>query len=434
MNFRDIIVKKKNKRELSKNEIEFFIKGVVDGSIPDYQISAMLMAVCLNGLNDEETACLTSAMTHSGKILDLSAINGIKVDKHSTGGVADTTTLILAPLTASLGLPVIKMCGRGLGHTGGTLDKLEAIPGMRVELTAEEAVRQVNKSGIAIIGQTADLAPADKILYALRDVTGTVDSIPLIAASIMSKKLAAGADAIVLDVKCGNGAFMKTAEDAVRLAKTMKTAGEAAGRKMSAFITDMNQPLGRFIGNSLEVIEAAEILKGRAGGDLKTVSLALGSRMLVLGGITKDTGEGLEMLEKNIENGRGFEKFTELIEIQGGNPEALYDYSLMGTASCSLDIRTRREGYITEINTYDIGRASVILGAGRLSKNDKIDYSAGIIMKKRLGDYAACGECIAEVFSSESSRCHEAGDIIRSAVKLFSAPQEKSPLLLFENI
>ncbi|MCD8089014.1 MAG: thymidine phosphorylase [Clostridiales bacterium] len=432
MNFVDLIIKKRNRQRLEEKEIEFFVNGAAKGTIPDYQIAAMLMAICINGLDNEETACLTSEMTASGKILDLSRIRGIKVDKHSTGGVADTTTLILAPLTASLGLPVIKMCGRSLGHTGGTLDKLESIPGMKTRLTADEAIEQVNSKGIAIMGQTADLAPADKVLYELRDVTGTVESIPLIAASIMSKKLAAGADAIVLDVKCGSGAFMKTPEEALRLAETMLAAGKKAGKKTAALITDMNQPLGSFIGNSLEVIEAAEILKGRNDNDLKTVSLALGSKMLVLGGIAKDGKEGLEMLNENIENGRGLKKFEELISLQGGNPDVLYDYELLGSSLSSLSVKIRQSGFISSIDTYKIGKASVVLGCGRLSKTDTIDYTAGIIMKKRLGDPVNPGDTIAELFAADSEKCREAAEIMRSALTITTAPPKKSPLILYE--
>ncbi|MCD8158217.1 MAG: thymidine phosphorylase [Clostridiales bacterium] len=432
MNFTDLIIKKRDKNKLKKEEIEFFIKGSSEGTIPDYQIAAMLMAIYLNGLDDEETALLTAAMTSSGEILDLSAIPGIKVDKHSTGGVADTTTLILAPLTASLGLPVVKMCGRGLGHTGGTLDKLESIPGVQVELTPTRAVEQVKSCGAVIMGQTSDLAPADKVLYALRDVTGTVESIPLIAASIMSKKLAAGADAIVLDVKWGSGAFMKTPEEAERLTKTMIAAGKKAGRKTAAFITDMNQPLGNNIGNSLEVIEAAGILKWHIDNDLKTVALALGSKMLVLGGIAENTAKGLDMLNENIENGKGLKKFEEIIKAQGGNPAALYDYNLLGKASFSLEVKAAAGGFVYEINTYEIGKASAALGAGRLSKDDKIDLNAGIIMKKRLGDSVKPGETIAEVFAKSKEKCIEGANIIQGAVCIKKKIPEKKPLIFKE--
>ncbi len=432
MNFTDVIIKKRDGYRLTENEIAFFVKGASEGTIPDYQISALLMAICIKGLDHEETAVLTYEMAHSGKALDLSPIKGIKVDKHSTGGVADTTTLILAPLAASLGLPVIKMCGRGLGHTGGTLDKLEAIPGMRVELSAEQAFKQVNRSGIVIMGQTEDLVPADKVLYALRDVTGTVESIPLIAASIMSKKLAAGADAIVLDVKWGSGAFMNPPEDAEKLAKTMLAAGKRAGKKTAAFITDMNQPLGSFIGNSLEVIEAAEILKGNVDNDLKTVALALGSKMLVLGGIAENNAEGLEKLNKNIANGKGFEKFEELISLQGGNPNVLTDYSLMGAAAESLEVKAETSGFVSEIDTYKIGKASVALGAGRLLKTDKIDYNAGIIMKKRLGDRIEEGETIAVVFAADKNRCTAAAEIIKNALRVGDTPANKKPLIVCE--
>lgn len=434
MDFRDLIIKKRDGKRLSEAEIDYFVKGTSVGTIPDYQISAMLMAIYLKGLDDEETAELTAAMTRSGKVLDLSGIRGIKVDKHSTGGVADTTTLILAPLTASLGLPVIKMCGRGLGHTGGTLDKLEAIPGMRVELEPEEAVRQVNKSGIAIMGQTAELAPADRVLYGLRDVTGTVESIPLIAASIMSKKLAAGADAIVLDVKWGSGAFMKSPEEAERLGEIMLEAGKRAGKNMAALITDMNQPLGNCIGNSLEVIEAVEILKGKADGDLKTLSLELGSRMLMMGGIVKDRRQGFELLNRNIANGRGLEKLEELIYIQGGDPDVLNDYGLFGRAACGLAVKAEKSGFVSETDTYNIGRASAVLGAGRLRKGDKIDYNAGIVMKKRLGEPVEKGEALAEVFASSGNKCQDGAEIIRNAVKIGKEPPKKKPLISREII
>ena len=309
MNFIDIIIKKKNGEELTTKEIQYFIDSVADRTVPDYQISALLMAIAINSMSDRETADITRAMTYSGNVIDLSGIKGIKTDKHSTGGVGDTTTLVLAPLTASLGLPVIKMSGRGLGHTGGTLDKLDSIPGFNVDIPISKAVRQVNQNGIVIMG----LDPADKYLYALRDVTGTVESIPLIASSIMSKKLAAGADAIVLDVKTGSGAFMKNKADAIKLADTMIRAAKAMNRKVTALVTDMNEPLGMHIGNSLEVIEAIEILKGKREGRLKDVSLALGAEMLVLGGIAENTKEGITLMEQNITNGKGLEKLRELI-------------------------------------------------------------------------------------------------------------------------
>jgi pyrimidine-nucleoside phosphorylase len=430
MGFTDIIIKKRDGFKLTSNDIESFITGVTDGSIPDYQAAAMLMAICINGLDDAETAELTRAMLYSGNTLDLSGIHGIKVDKHSTGGVADTTTLVLAPLCASLGLPVVKMSGRGLGHTGGTLDKMESIPGMHTALTTEQAVKQVNEHGIVIMGQTADLAPADKYLYALRDVTGTVESIPLIASSVMSKKLAAGADAIVLDVKCGNGAFMKNKVDALALAQTMLAAGKSLGRKMTAFVTDMNQPLGMNIGNSLEVIEAIEILKGNTDGDLKTVSLNLGAEMLVLGGIAETSEEALQMLNTNISNGKGLQKLRELITLQGGNPDVIDDYKLFPQPKYSLEVKATKSGFVSHINTLDIGKASAGLGAGRMIKTDKIDYSAGIIMKKRIGDKVEKDETIAIVFSNDEKRCPCAEKIIASAVDISENQPEKPKLII----
>lgn len=416
MNFVDLIKKKRDGCKLSKEELEYFANGAARGTIPDYQLSAMLMAICINGLDDEETTMLTMAMTYSGKTLDLSGIKGVKVDKHSTGGVADTTTLVLAPLTASLGLPVVKMSGRGLGHTGGTLDKMESIPGMSVNLTMEQAVEGVNRHGIVVMGQTENLAPADKVLYALRDVTGTVESIPLIAASIMSKKLAAGADAIVLDVKCGSGAFMKNIDDAKSLAETMIKIGKGMGRRVSALITDMNQPLGMCIGNSLEVIEAIEILKGNIGGSLKEVSLELGSEMLVLGKIAANKDEALKMLNENIKNGKGLEKLRELICIQGGNQEVINDYRLFGRAKCSMEIKAERDGYISSADAYHIGKASVALGAGRLRKTDKIDLNAGVVMKCRTGDRVRAGQTIAQVFAADNDRCKEGAEIVSNAI------------------
>lgn len=430
MNFVDLIIKKRDGGELSTAEINTFVRGVTNGTIPDYQVSAMLMAICIKSLNIKETADLTMAMTHSGRVLDLSAINGIKVDKHSTGGVADTTTLVLAPLTASLGLKVIKMSGRGLGHTGGTLDKLESIPGFNISLSEEQAIKQVNDIGIAIMGQTADLAPADKRMYALRDVTGTVESIPLIAASIMSKKLAAGSDAIVLDVKCGNGAFMQNLDDARTLARTMVNIGKELGRKATALITPMDRPLGMYIGNSLEVIEAMEVLKGNSNGRLKTVALELGARMLVLGGIAKDTNTALEMLNKNILNQNGLNKFKELIAAQGGNPDVCDDYSLLPNADVCQTLTAPVKGFITSLNTRDIGRASTATGAGRTVKDAPIDHGAGIIMHKTVGDYVNKGNIIAEIFAKDSAMCHNAADIMLSALNISAEKTEPLPSLL----
>lgn len=430
MSFVDLIIKKRNGDELTKSEIDFFVKGVTDGSIPDYQISAMLMAMCIKSLNDRETADLTLSMTRSGSILDLSEIKGITVDKHSTGGVADTTTLVLAPLTASLGLKVIKMSGRGLGHTGGTLDKLEAIPGFNVALTDRQAIEQVNKINIAIMGQTADLAPADKRLYALRDVTGTVESIPLIAASIMSKKLAAGSDAIVLDVKCGNGSFMKNLDDAEALARTMVNIGKSAGKKTVALITPMDRPLGMYIGNSLEVIEAIDILKNNCKGRLKDIALELGAKMLVLGDLASDREKALKMLNQNIENSKGLEKFKELITAQGGNPDVIDNYSLFPQPKEKYELRADKEGYITSINTAEIGRASVATGAGREVKDAPVDLSAGIVMYKTIGDYINKGDVIAEIHSSCLDKCKLAADIISSAIKISQAKAEPLPAIL----
>ena len=418
MNFVDLIIKKRDNHELTTEEINYFVKGVTEETIPDYQVSAMLMAICLNSLNERETADLTMAMTHSGKTLDLSGIEGIKVDKHSTGGVADTTTLILAPLTASLGLKVIKMSGRGLGHTGGTLDKLESIPGFNTSLTKQKAIEQVNKISVAVMGQTTDLAPADKRMYALRDVTGTVESIPLIAASIMSKKLAAGSDVIVLDVKCGNGAFMKNIQKARALAKEMVAIGKNVGKKTVALITPMDRPLGMYIGNSLEVIEAIEILKGNKEGRLKEVALELGAHMLVLGGIFTDKNKALEMLNMNIANGKGLNKLKELISAQGGNPQVCDDYSLFKQPEEKYVLCSEKSGYITQMNTTLIGRASVETGAGRTLKDAPVDFSAGIITYKTTGDYINKGDALAEIHADSMEKCKAASEILLSAINI----------------
>lgn len=425
INFTDIIIKKKNGLKLSYDEFKCFADGAAKGTVPDYQLSALLMAICINSLDDEETAYLTEAMTHSGDILDLNSINGIKIDKHSTGGVGDTTTLVLAPLTASLGLPVVKMSGRGLGHTGGTLDKLESIPGFNVNISPKKAAEQVNLHGIVIMGQTAELAPADKALYALRDVTGTVESIPLIASSIMSKKIAGGADGIVLDVKIGKGAFMKDIESAVKLSDTMVDAGKRLNKKMCALITDMNEPLGLNIGNSLEVIESIEILKGNTDCRLKTVSLTLGAEMLVMGGIAENQEIALDMLEENIKNGKGLEKLRELIKLQGGNDNVIDDYSLFPQPKASISIIADKDGYINSIDAYEVGKASLATGAGRKIKTDDIDYSAGIIMNKRTGDIISKGEKIAEIFASNSDKCNDSAKILKSAIKIGEKPKSR---------
>ena len=430
MNFVDLIIKKRKNQELTTEEINYFIDGVTNENIPDYQVSAMLMTICFNSLNSRETADLTAAMTKSGTVLDLSAIEGIKVDKHSTGGVADTTTLVLAPLAASCGLPVVKMSGRGLGHTGGTLDKLESIPNFNVNLTCEEAVKQVKDCGVVIMGQTSDLAPADKRLYAMRDVTGTVESIPLIAGSIMSKKLAAGTDAIVLDVKCGSGAFMEDLNSARELADTMVEIGKKLGKNVIAVITDMNQPLGMNIGNSLEVVEAIEILKGNVEGELLEVAITLGGYMLLLGEKAKDIESAKEMLRENIFNGKGLEKFREMIIAQGGDDGIIDDYGLLPHGNVSKEVISRADGYIGAMNTYGIGKAAAETGAGRHTKESKLDYGAGIILNKRIGDSIKKGEVIATIYASDMELCNKAENILNESIILSNEKPMKRDIIL----
>ena len=393
----DIIMKKRLGEALTKAEIEAFVRGAVDGSFEDYQLSAMLMAICIRGMDDRETVDLTMAMAHSGDMLDLSALGGPTVDKHSTGGVGDTTTLIAAPLAAACGAKVAKMSGRGLGFTGGTLDKLESIPGMGVSLTSDQFIDQVRRIGLAVIGQTAELAPADKTLYALRDVTATVDSVPLITASILSKKIAAGCGAVVLDVKTGSGALMPTEADSVRLAETMVRIGNMTGRRFSALVTDMDQPLGMYIGNALEVEEAVKVLRGEAAGALKDVSMRLAAQMLTVTGIASGHEEALQRLESALQRGAGLEKLAELIKAQGGDPRVTSDLSLLPHAGASVPVTSASGGYIASIHASDIGNAALALGAGRVKKGDAVDPAAGLIMLKRVGDAVRPGEAWCEL-------------------------------------
>ena len=430
MDFQDIIIKKRDKQKLTKEEISFFIHGVTNGSLPDYQISALLMAILLNGMDAEETAQMTMEMAHSGALFDLSSLPGFKVDKHSTGGVGDTTTLILAPLVASLGVPVVKMSGRGLGFSGGTIDKLESIPGFQVGVTEEDALTYGKTSHLVLMSQTDNLTPADKKLYALRDVTGTVDSIPLIAASIMSKKIAAGADGIVLDVKCGSGAFMKTQKDAEALAHIMVEMGQHVGRKVTAIISGMDQPLGMYIGNSLEVMEAMEVLKGNVKGDLLEVSLLLGAHMLLLAGRVQTGAEGKALLQQQIDNGAGIAKFRELLIQQGGNPAIIEQPDFLPLSPCSLEVKAEKSGYLTHMDTAKIGRASQETGAGRAFKEQPLDFGAGIITKKRLGDYVEAGEVLAVIYSATDKACESAAEIFQSALTISAEKAPLPPLVL----
>lgn len=396
----DIIEKKRDGQALDKDEIEFFINGYTNGEIPDYQASSLAMAIYFQDMNDDERAALTMAMVNSGDVIDLSAINGMKVDKHSTGGVGDTTTLVLAPLVASVGVPVAKMSGRGLGHTGGTIDKLESVKGFHVEISEDKFVKLVNESKVAVIGQTGNLTPADKKLYGLRDVTGTVNSIPLIASSIMSKKIAAGADAIVLDVKTGNGAFMKTLEDAEALARAMVNIGNNVGRNTMAIISDMGQPLGNAIGNALEVKEAIETLQDKGPKDLTELVMTLGSQMVVVGGKAKDLDEARLLLEKAINDGSALEAFRTFLENQDGDGSVVDDVNRLPQARFQIDLPSQKSGTVTEIIANEIGVASMMLGAGRQTKEDDIDLSVGIVLNKKVGDFVSEGESLLTIHSN----------------------------------
>ena len=428
MRMYDLITKKKHGETLTDEEIQFMISGYVSGEIPDYRMSAMTMAIWFNGMNDHEITELTKVMAKSGDMIDLSAIAGKKVDKHSTGGVGDKTTLIVAPIVAACGGKVAKMSGRGLGHTGGTVDKLEAIPGFRTVLDRKEFFDTVNKCGMSLIGQSGNLAPADKKLYALRDVTATVDSIPLIASSIMSKKLAAGSDCILLDVKTGSGAFMKTLDDSIKLAQTMVAIGEGAGRRTVALITDMDTPLGFGIGNSIEVMESMDVLKGHGPADLTEVSLQLAENMLYLVG--KGTIEECRaMAEKSIEDGSAFETFCTMVREQGGDDSVLRDYSKFAQAPFKAEVLAERDGFITKMNAEEIGETSVVLGAGRETKESDIDFSAGLILHKKFGDAVKKGESLVTLYTSKESALKNAEQMYREAVSIGDDKPEKEPLV-----
>ena len=399
----DIIEHKRDGKILTNEEINFFITNYVDGKIPDYQVSALLMAILFRGMSDEEIFNLTNDMLHSGDIIDLSKIKGVKVDKHSTGGVGDKTSLVLGPLVASCGAKLAKMSGRGLGHTGGTLDKMESIPGMQINISEDNFISQVNRIGMAIVGQTGHLVPADKKLYSLRDVTGTVDSLPLIASSIMSKKLASGSDSILLDVKVGSGAFMKTLEMGEELAKTMVSIGKYFKKDTRAILTDMDEPLGLAVGNNLEVIEAINTLKGNGPKDLTELCIKAGAIMLLQAKICNSFEEGEKLLQSKIENGEAFKKFVEFVEAQGGDISYVLNTSKFEKAKYEISINSNKSGYITKIDALEIGEFAMKLGAGREKIEDKIDYSAGIILSKKIGDFVNSGDELCKIYTNKEN-------------------------------
>lgn len=428
MRMYDIIAKKKAGLSLDREEIAFAIDGYVKGEIPDYQMSAFAMAICFQGMNKEETTTLTQCMAHSGDMIDLSAIPGAKADKHSTGGVGDKTSLIVAPVVAACGVSMAKMSGRGLGHTGGTIDKLESIPGFQTSIDQQRFIDIVKETGLCIISQSGNLAPADKKLYALRDVTATVDCLPLIASSIMSKKLAAGADCILLDVKTGSGAFMKTVEDSIELARAMVEIGWGAGRRCAALVTNMDVPLGSAIGNSLEVIEAVDTLLGKGPQDLTEICLSLAANILVLAG-KGELDVCTKMAKSTIDDGSAFKKFCDMVTAQGGDASYIRDTSKFGDAPCSMPLLSDRDGTITRMRTEDIGIASVMLGAGRDTKESSIDYLAGIILHKKTGETVCKGEPIATLYTSSSALLPAAAEHMLNAIKISSEPVPPEKLI-----
>ncbi len=430
MNFQDIIRKKRDGKSLSEDEIKYLVKGISDGSLPDYQVSAWAMAVYFQGMDDRETRDLAMAMAYSGDVVDLSFIPGVKVDKHSTGGVGDKTTLVVIPLVAAAGIPVAKMSGRGLGHTGGTVDKYASIPGFQVEMGFAEFIKQVQQVGAAVISQSGNLVPADKKLYAIRDVTATVESIPLIASSIMSKKIASGADSIVLDVKVGSGAFMKEQQEAEKLARAMVEIGKRAGRQVIAVLSDMEQPLGRMVGNALEVKEAVDTLQGSGPDDLLEVSIVLASYMLILGGKSSSLDEARCCIRKILDSGKGLDKFQELIEAQGGGLN--YDLKSYGLTEASIKraVITQEEGYISGLNAYIIGHTAMMLGAGRERLEDRIDYSVGIEILKKCGDFVRPGDALVVLHLNDENKIEAACRQIALAYDITMEQPVKKPLIL----
>ncbi|HDK27411.1 MAG TPA: pyrimidine-nucleoside phosphorylase [Candidatus Atribacteria bacterium] len=430
MRFYDLITKKRDGQELSQEEINFMIKEYCEDRVPDYQMSAMLMAIYFKGMSNSEIKHLTIAMVNSGKIIDLNSIPGIKVDKHSTGGVGDTTTLALAPMVAAAGVPVAKMSGRGLGHTGGTIDKLESIEGFKTELSLNKFIEIVKKVGVSIISPTSDLAPADKKLYALRDVSATVDSIPLIVSSIMSKKIAAGADAIVLDVTTGSGAFISRYEDALKLGEIMVDIGLELGKETVAIITNMDEPLGFAIGNSLEVREAVEVLKNKGPEDLRKLCIVLGSYMLKLGGMVNSIEEGKRKLINILEEGRAFTKFKEMVVAQGGNFQVIEDPELLPTAKYCFKVKANRSGYVQRTDSRLIGESAMLLGAGRENKESKIDLSVGIVLKKKIGNKVNINEDLAEIYYNDAEKLEDAKKKLLSSFSIGDKKPRKLPLIL----
>lgn len=425
----DIIAKKRDGGVLSREELEFAVMGFVNGQVPDYQMSALLMAIYLRGMTEKETAQLTDVMAHSGDMVDLSAISGIKADKHSTGGVGDKTTLVIAPIVAACGVKIAKMSGRGLGHTGGTVDKMEAVPGTQTAVDRERFFAQVNEIGISVIGQSGNLAPADKKMYALRDVTATIGCVPLIASSIMSKKLAAGSDCILLDVKTGNGAFMKTLDDSIELAKAMVSIGQHNGRKVAALITDMDTPLGHNIGNSLEVIESVEVLKGHGPADLTEVCYQLAANMLYLAG--KGSLEDCRrMAEEAVASGAAYEKLKQMFAAQGGDVSVLDDPDKFQKAKFSRPLLAAESGYLVRMNTEMVGNASVGLGAGRITKEDVIDFAAGIVLHKKTGDKVEAGECLATLYADQEEKLDAAEEMFRAALTFGPEPEPVPALVM----
>ena len=425
----ELLAKKRDGGALSAEEIEFMIQGYTRGEIPDYQMSAMCMAILLRGMDERETLDLTMAMMHSGETLDLSPIRGVKADKHSTGGVGDKTSLILCPMVAATGLKIAKMSGRGLGHTGGTIDKLESFPGFTTAISEETFFKNVNDIGIAIMGQTADLVPADKKIYALRDVTGTVPSIPLIVSSIMSKKLASGADVIVLDVKCGDGAFMKTEEQAEVLARGLTKVGRLAGRKCAAVITDMDQPLGSAVGNALEVKEAIAVLRGEEKGDLLELCLTLGGCMMAEAGIVWSVEEAKLELLQTIESGSALRKLAAMVEAQGGDASAIYDTSLLPQAKVQMEARAEKSGYVRRIQAEKIGLISMHLGGGRATKESSIDLSVGVVLHKKVGDAVTVGESLGTIHASSEEKAQEAAKMLLDCFELVDEPVRRPALI-----